>query len=490
MICDWNFGEYHIYFAKNLVVTNYLSTFAAVFCVGSMFAYIERLETSHRTFILNIINQQKETIMRMKKLFTLLLVTMGMVCTVSATDYLNFYNGSDWNETQISYDAGGFGAVTITGLSASTKYWFYIKKEDGGTTYWKNNATMSETDYNWKFTQYNGGNNGSFTTTIAGNYTIIVKWYDDGGNNWFPHISIVYPKANEYTVHFKKPAGWSSVYAQRFFNGTEFYDKVSPGTELSQNSINSDFYDVTFSDNINSIIFSDNGDGEKKTSSIAIDFSSTEYWVTDNATASSTLPADDYKYTRSVTPGSYGTICLPYNATIEGATVYSIAAIQEEVDEPKRLCFVEKENVIAGYAYLFQAGEGNQLTATFTSNTKTSKLYDDGMLGNLSPDPIILNGSKTAYVIQGNVIKKVVDGGTGVSVPQYRAYITLSNITTSAPSLDSNFIFIPFEDAPSGINTVQISESKINGYYNLNGQRVAQPTKGLYIVNGKKVVLK
>ena len=429
--------------------------------------------------------------MRMKRLFTLLLVIMGMVCTVSATDYLHYYNGSEWNVSEISYDAGGFGAVPITGLSATTTYSFYIRKEDGGTTYWKNNATMSETDYNWKFTQYDGGNNGSFTTTIAGNYTIIVKWYDDGGNNWFPHISIVYPKANEYTVHFKKPAGWSSVYAQRFFNGTEFYDKVSPGTQLSQSSINSDFYDVTFSDNINSIVFSDNGDSEKKTSSIAIDFSSTEYWVTDNATASSTLPTEDYKYTRSVTPGSFGTICLPYNGTISGAKVYSIAAIQKEIDMPKGFTFVEKDEIAAGYAYIFQADEGGLLTATFKSDSKyTGVEYDDGMKGNLSPNPITLDGSKTAYVIQGNVIKQVVSGGTGVSVPQYRAYITLTGVTTSAPSLDSDFIFIPFEDAPSSINTVQVSESKANEYFNLNGQRVAQPTKGLYIVNGKKVVLK
>lgn len=27
-------------------------------------------------------------------------------------------------------------------------------------------------------------------------------------------------------------------------------------------------------------------------------------------------------------------------------------------------------------------------------------------------------------------------------------------------------------------------------YYNLNGQRVAQPTKGVYIVNGKKIIIK
>ena len=28
------------------------------------------------------------------------------------------------------------------------------------------------------------------------------------------------------------------------------------------------------------------------------------------------------------------------------------------------------------------------------------------------------------------------------------------------------------------------------GYYNLSGQRVDQPQKGLYIVNGKKVIVK
>ena len=44
----------------------------------------------------------------------------------------------------------------------------------------------------------------------------------------------------------------------------------------------------------------------------------------------------------------------------------------------------------------------------------------------------------------------------------------------------------------TGINAVNGSEFMINGsdIYNLNGQRVAQPTKGMYIVNGKKMVIK
>ena len=50
--------------------------------------------------------------------------------------------------------------------------------------------------------------------------------------------------------------------------------------------------------------------------------------------------------------------------------------------------------------------------------------------------------------------------------------------------------FLGFDET-TGINAVNGSESMVNGsdIYNLNGQRVAQPTKGLYIVNGKKVVI-
>lgn len=42
-----------------------------------------------------------------------------------------------------------------------------------------------------------------------------------------------------------------------------------------------------------------------------------------------------------------------------------------------------------------------------------------------------------------------------------------------------------------GISSVRMTEAVMNGeVYNLNGQRVAQPTKGLYIINGRKVVVK
>lgn len=64
-----------------------------------------------------------------------------------------------------------------------------------------------------------------------------------------------------------------------------------------------------------------------------------------------------------------------------------------------------------------------------------------------------------------------------------KAYLKVAE--TSAPVLNINF------GETTGIDSVKGSENKANGeYYNLSGQRVAQPTKGLYIVNGRKVVIK
>ena len=47
------------------------------------------------------------------------------------------------------------------------------------------------------------------------------------------------------------------------------------------------------------------------------------------------------------------------------------------------------------------------------------------------------------------------------------------------------------EVTPTGIANVRSKMEDVRGdYFNLNGQRIAQPTKGLYIVNGKKVIVK
>ena len=72
------------------------------------------------------------------------------------------------------------------------------------------------------------------------------------------------------------------------------------------------------------------------------------------------------------------------------------------------------------------------------------------------------------------------------SVSPFRAYFAGTSAAATATSLGIGF----------GGNTTGIAELKTlrkvedNNFYNLNGQRVSQPKKGLYIVNGKKVIIK
>ena len=74
----------------------------------------------------------------------------------------------------------------------------------------------------------------------------------------------------------------------------------------------------------------------------------------------------------------------------------------------------------------------------------------------------------------------------GESIPSGKAYLTIAS--GGAPE----FLGFSFGETTDLSEKVRVNSEKFATapVYNLNGQRVAQPTKGLYIVNGRKVVIK
>ena len=188
-------------------------------------------------------------------------------------------------------------------------------------------------------------------------------------------------------------------------------------------------------------------------------------------------------YTRSVTADNFGTICLPFAATVTGATVFKITGKTE--DGSGNLTAINLDPVEgaleAGMAYIFKATDAT-LTATY-SGTYADASAGYGMMGNLSASAAPVPTGN--YVVgTDNKLHKVT--GDGVTVGQNKGYITLDGIgTASARSLN----FISFDDETTGITSTAMQPS-IGQYFDLQGRRVAQPTKGLYIVNGKKVVIK
>jgi hypothetical protein len=418
----------------------------------------------------------------MKKIITLLILFVGMVSTVSATNYLK----GSWNSYSglaFSSNSGAASQETVTvSLSASCDYYFFIEASGGEKWFVENGAMTSSSCTDW--TLYKKTSNYmKLTTTVAGNYVFHLQWYEHNDKQTYAHLSIVYPKGNQYTVHFKKGNDWSSVHAYRYVSGSNVCSQGFPGPSISENSSNSGYYDLTFNDSYNGIVFSDNGSDTYKSGDVTVNFSYPETWVTDNATIQTTAPDGWIGYTRSVTSGNFGTICLPFNATVTGATVFKIVSTVGSGESLTGINLESVDALEAGKAYIFKA-TGNTLAATY-SGSYTAATAGYGMMGNLSADNITVPDGN--YVVKGNKIRKVVGTG-GVTVGQYKGYITLADIS---PVSARGFDFISFEDnGTTAIETVK-QELKANGeYFNLAGQRVAQPAKGLYIVNGKKVIMK
>ena len=92
---------------------------------------------------------------------------------------------------------------------------------------------------------------------------------------------------------------------------------------------------------------------------------------------------------------------------------------------------------------------------------------------------------KTKYVlgIEGGKATFLKIDGTAATVPTDKAYLEFDE-EIAAPMLSFD------GEGTTGIKVIDNGQLTIDNYYNLAGQRVAQPTKGLYIVNGKKVVIK
>ena len=79
----------------------------------------------------------------------------------------------------------------------------------------------------------------------------------------------------------------------------------------------------------------------------------------------------------------------------------------------------------------------------------------------------------------------------GQTVATNRAYLHIASSQAPDAEGPGSRMVMVFADETTGVNDVRSKMSEVRGtYYNLNGQRVEKPAKGLYIVNGKKVIIK
>ena len=78
-------------------------------------------------------------------------------------------------------------------------------------------------------------------------------------------------------------------------------------------------------------------------------------------------------------------------------------------------------------------------------------------------------------------------GENNVTIAYGKAYLDLETAVSSPAR--ANILFVGKEI--TGItDVIRYRKGEKDVYYNLSGQRISHPVKGLYIVNGKKVIIK
>ena len=108
----------------------------------------------------------------------------------------------------------------------------------------------------------------------------------------------------------------------------------------------------------------------------------------------------------------------------------------------------------------------------------------DGNLLKAGDGTTVIGGSSNYdYVLKDGMFRRATEG----AVDKGKAYLHLDALPSNASELT---IIVGETTNISEELRMKSEEFATAPFYNLNGQRVVQPTKGIYIVNGKKIVVK
>lgn len=197
---------------------------------------------------------------------------------------------------------------------------------------------------------------------------------------------------------------------------------------------------------------------------------------------------------RNFTKGQKSTLCLPF--AVENPQAYGAFFAFERYDADQGLvCFSRADNLTANTAYVFNPSveklEFSEVEVSATPANLSSP-GQAGLYGTLEPlvTPITMSANMNVYGYaasdipsQGITAGQFVKAGNNVSVLPFRAFLALP----AAQSPQQVRSYFPGETTGICSPTEQTSA---NARYNLKGQRLFGPAKGVYVEKGKKVFVK
>ena len=197
----------------------------------------------------------------------------------------------------------------------------------------------------------------------------------------------------------------------------------------------------------------------------------------------------DASFDRTFSTTNYSTLVLPFALTDEEKKAAFEEVYELNAVEGQSIKLAEATEIAAGKPYLVKAKTAKLSVtnkaldpSTTVSNTEQSDASSTvTFVGRFSPVVLTAAANANAYVVSNSTLYQVT---SDVTVKAYRGYFTV--VTTNGVK---NFVLDFGNGETTSIEALE-SETGDKVIYNLAGQRVQKAQKGVFIVNGKKVVIK
>lgn len=183
---------------------------------------------------------------------------------------------------------------------------------------------------------------------------------------------------------------------------------------------------------------------------------------------------------------SWVTYCATEDLTVpEGLSAYVVTSINGSTVQVEEIGFIpEGQGVLLNCEEPAYASDGFFAAAYNGAHSELPNNYLEGITTATSVKALATEG-KSIYVLYNDEFVKTNSG----TIPANRSYLPVGMDVNANARLSISFAD---DDEITAIERIANSQQlKANGqYYDLQGRKVAQPAKGLYIVNGRKVVVK
>ena len=198
-----------------------------------------------------------------------------------------------------------------------------------------------------------------------------------------------------------------------------------------------------------------------------------------------------FGYTRTTTADNYGTICLPFAvaaADRSGATFYSVAGVTKSGEKINGVALEEVTgDLVAGTPYIFKATD-SKIVAGYKGEASDVKAAT-GLVGNLGTAATI-NAGEYIYILAADNKMHKLSGTATATVATNRAYLNLEGVAEAPASVKGVRLYFDGSEETTAISSIENGQLTIDNVYNLQGQQLAAPQKGINIIGGKKVLVK